>query len=128
MTESRASEAIEPVDLSSDFSDSDSGFGEPALSTASLASSIFDYEEEYGRSYHAFRRGKYVMPNDEREQERMDIHYHSLRLSMDEKLYIAPVENSTAVLDIGTGKLHSSSLNAVGLFESAISTSSNIRD
>ena len=48
-----------------DASEGDSGYGdETALSTASLQSSIFDYEEEYGRSYHAFRRGKYVMPND----------------------------------------------------------------
>lgn len=40
------------------------------------------------------------MPNDEREQERMDIHYHSLRLTMNDKLYIAPIMNPTAVLDM----------------------------
>jgi hypothetical protein len=99
---------IEPVDPSeegsNEVSDSDSGFGEPSMSTASLRSSIFDYEEEYGRSYHAFRRGKYVMPNDEREQDRMDIHYHSLRITMEDKLYISPIESPTAVLDMGTGK------------------------
>ena len=99
---------IEAADQSdeghNEVSDSDSGFGETEMSTASLRSSIFDYEEEYGRSYHAFRRGKYVMPNDEGEQDRMDIHYHSLRITMDDKLYISPIENPSAVLDIGTGK------------------------
>ncbi|KAI7543219.1 hypothetical protein KC331_g7518, partial [Hortaea werneckii] len=46
-------------------SDADSGYSEAALSTASLRSSIFDYEEEYGHTYHAFRAGKYMLPNDE---------------------------------------------------------------
>lgn len=84
-------------------SDADSGYGEAALSTASLRSSIFDYEQDNGRSYHAFRRGKYVMPNDEREQDRMDITYHSLRLTLEEKHWIAPLEQPTSVLDVGTG-------------------------
>ena len=98
-------EAVDPSEEgSSHASDSDSGYGEPSMSTASLRSSIFDYEEEYGRSYHAFRRGKYVMPNDEREQDRMDIHYHSLRITMEDKLYISPMESFTNVLDMGTGK------------------------
>ena len=89
-----------------DFSSesSDSGYGdETALSTASLQSSVFDYEEEHGRSYHAFRRGKYVMPNDEREQERMDMHYHSLRLALNNRHWIAPIEEPKNVLDVGTG-------------------------
>lgn len=85
------------------MSDSDSGFSEAALSTASLRSSIFDYEEEYGRSYHAFRAGKYVMPNDEGEQERMDLHYHSLRLVLGNTHFLAPLEYPTSVLDVGTG-------------------------
>lgn len=85
-------------------SEGDSGYGdETALSTASLQSSIFDYEEEHGRSYHAFRRGKYVMPNDEREQERMDMHYHSLRLALNNRHWIAPIEEPRNILDVGTG-------------------------
>ena len=85
-------------------SEGDSGYGdETALSTASLQSSIFDYEEEHGRSYHAFRRGKYVMPNDEREQERMDMHYHSLRLALNNRHWIAPIEEPKNILDVGTG-------------------------
>ncbi|WPH01849.1 S-adenosyl-L-methionine-dependent methyltransferase [Acrodontium crateriforme] len=84
-------------------SDSDSGYAESVFSTATAQSSIFDYEIENGRSYHAFKRGKYVMPNDEGEQDRMDIHYHSLRLTLEEKHFISPIDNPTHVLDIGTG-------------------------
>ena len=97
------SQQIEAQDSSDAQSDNDSGFGEGTPSTASLTSSIFDYEEEHGRSYHAFRRGKYVMPNDEREQERMDIHYHSIRMCMHDKLFLSPAQKPTAILDIGTG-------------------------
>jgi SAM-dependent methyltransferase len=94
--------AAQDDDLSSE--EADSGYGdETALSTASLQSSIFDYEEENGRSYHAFRRGKYVMPNDEREQERMDMHYHSLRLALNNRHWIAPITSPRNILDVGTG-------------------------
>ena len=96
------SAAIEAVDGQSDFSD-DSAFNEPEPSTASLRSSIFNYEEEYGRSYHAFRPGKYVMPNDEREQERMDIHYHAYRMILENQHWVVPVERPAAILDVGTG-------------------------
>lgn len=96
-------DAIEALGGPDNISDTDSGYSEAMLSTASLQSSMFDYEEELGRSYHAFRRGKYVMPNDEREQERMDIHYHTLRLVFGSQHFIAPVENPRLILDVGTG-------------------------
>jgi hypothetical protein len=65
------SNAIEPINWA-DSSDSDSGYNETQMSTASVTSSIFAYEQENGRTYHAYKAGKYVMPNDEGEQERMD--------------------------------------------------------
>ena len=92
-------EARDSADAMSD----DSGYDEGYLSTESVASSIFEYEQENGRTYHAFRRGKYVMPNDESEQERMDITYHSIRLTMQERHFIAPIQSPRMVLDIGTG-------------------------
>ena len=94
-------EIAQPARVSAD---NDSGIGvQSQFSTASLNASIYEYEEEYGRSYHAFRRGKYVMPNDDREQERMDIHYHAVRLVFDNKHYFAPLEKPTCILDVGTG-------------------------
>ena len=65
-------DAIEPLSFASNDSDSDSGYDEKSLSTASIASSIYDYEQENGRTYHAYNAGKYALPNDEGEQERMD--------------------------------------------------------
>ena len=64
-------ESIEPQTWS-DASDNDSGYDEESMSTTSVTSSIYAYEVENGRSYHAYNAGKYVMPNDEGEQERMD--------------------------------------------------------
>ena len=37
------------------------------------------------------------------EQERMDLHYHTLRLVMEDRLSLAPLEHPTSVLDVGTG-------------------------
>jgi hypothetical protein len=50
--------------------DTDSAVGSDGdvSSTGSLSSSIFNYEYENGRTYHAFRDGKYIMPNDDKEQ------------------------------------------------------------
>jgi hypothetical protein len=65
------SDPIEPINWT-EINDFDSGYNEEQMSTASVTSSIFAYEEENGRTYHAYKAGKYVMPNDEGEQERMD--------------------------------------------------------
>ncbi|RMD41190.1 hypothetical protein DV735_g3969, partial [Chaetothyriales sp. CBS 134920] len=93
---------IEPL-MHSEYSDSDSGYDEKTLSTASLRSSIYQYEEENGRSYHAFKAGKYLLPNDEAEQERMDIHHYAISVALGDRLFYAPLDNPTAVVDIGTG-------------------------
>lgn len=84
---------------------SDSGYAESLTSTESLRSSIYAYEEEHGRTYHAYHAGKYHFPNDGGEQERMDIHYHAVRLAMGNKLFHAPLADKepTAILDVGTG-------------------------
>jgi ribosomal protein RSM22 (predicted rRNA methylase) len=72
-------------------------------STAPLWSSIFAYEDKHGHTYHAYHAGKYILPNDEGEQERLDGHYHAFRLSLGDKLFHAPIVAPTAILDVGTG-------------------------
>ncbi|PMD32177.1 S-adenosyl-L-methionine-dependent methyltransferase, partial [Hyaloscypha variabilis F] len=72
-------------------------------STSSLRSSIYDYLEENGRTYHAFNSGKYMLPNDTREQDRLDLQHHSFRIMLDGKLNLAPVNNPQRVLDLATG-------------------------
>lgn len=46
------------------------------IDSKSLASSLTDYEYSNGRRYHAYRAGEYMLPNDETEQDRMDLLHH----------------------------------------------------
>lgn len=46
---------------------------------------------------------KQVLPNDEREQERLDLLHHVFRLSLDGNLCRTKLENPQRVLDVGTG-------------------------
>lgn len=69
----------------------------------SLRDSIYEYIEENGRTYHAYKAGAYHLPNDEAEQERLDLQHHLFRVTMDGSLYAAPVTNPRHVLDIATG-------------------------
>ena len=97
----------QPIEALSDSrSDAgDSGYDESILSTASVSTSIFAYEKEHGRTYHAEHLAgyKYAWPNDEEEQERLDVQYHGYRLTIGNKIFHAPLEHPTNVLDIGTG-------------------------
>ncbi|KAI5792544.1 S-adenosyl-L-methionine-dependent methyltransferase [Peziza echinospora] len=72
-------------------------------STTSLGSSLTSYKYENGRRYHAFREGQYLIPNDEEEQERLDIVHHQMLVVLDGKLHICPLTNPQRILDIGTG-------------------------
>ncbi|KAF2141606.1 uncharacterized protein K452DRAFT_351184 [Aplosporella prunicola CBS 121167] len=75
-----------------------------ASSSSSITSSILDYTYENGRRYHAFREGKYFGPNDEREQNRMDLFHHISTLVLDGRLFNAPLRKDPKdVLDFGTG-------------------------
>ncbi|KAK1704110.1 methyltransferase domain-containing protein [Colletotrichum lupini] len=93
------------LSIDTDISDADSAMGiDPgrASSSASVASSVYRFVEEFGRTYHAYK-GKYFLPNDEQEQSRLDLqHAIALRIFND-KLGLAPVSNPHRVLDIGTG-------------------------
>ncbi|KAK2923271.1 hypothetical protein FoTM2_016793 [Fusarium oxysporum f. sp. vasinfectum] len=91
-----------------DVADQDSSFGsETASSTTSLRSSILDYRHENGRTYHRYKDGKYNLPNDEQENDRLDLQHHLFLLTFDNKLGLAPPNLAGSsverVLDIGTG-------------------------
>ncbi|KAI5811881.1 S-adenosyl-L-methionine-dependent methyltransferase [Pyronema omphalodes] len=73
-------------------------------STASLTSSVNQYIFEHGRRYHAYYGpDKYLMPTDEKEQDRLDLHHEMMRLVWDDKLHEAPLHEPHRILDIGTG-------------------------
>ncbi|KAI5811876.1 S-adenosyl-L-methionine-dependent methyltransferase [Pyronema omphalodes] len=73
-------------------------------STASLTSSVNQYIFEHGRRYHAYYGpDKYLMPTDEKEQDRLDLHHEIIRLVWDDKLHESPIHEPHRILDIGTG-------------------------
>ncbi|KAF2434307.1 methyltransferase, partial [Tothia fuscella] len=70
----------------------------------SVTSSIIDYKYENGRRYHAYRDGKYMLPNDEMEQDRLDLHHHVYRLILGGALFRAPISKDVQrILDFGCG-------------------------
>ncbi|OJJ51813.1 hypothetical protein ASPZODRAFT_469364 [Penicilliopsis zonata CBS 506.65] len=70
----------------------------------SLKSSVLDYEYDNGRRYQSYRKGEYLFPNDEDEQDRMDFLHHIYNVVFGGKLYLAPLKDVTGrVLDLGTG-------------------------
>ncbi|KAF7961045.1 hypothetical protein EAE96_000713 [Botrytis aclada] len=90
---------------SSNNSDADSAMGDSFISsTASIRESVYEYVKENGRSYHAYNSGKYILPNDDAEQERLDLQHHLFSLLFDGALHLAPLPSELHnVLDIGTG-------------------------
>ncbi|GIZ44753.1 hypothetical protein CKM354_000794300 [Cercospora kikuchii] len=99
-----AGQNAEEQSLEVDELDSDSAIGSDAESqTASLSESIYNYRREHGRTYHAYKDGKYIFPNDEREADRLDLQHHLLRITYANKLFFAPLQNPKRCLDVGTG-------------------------
>ena len=89
------------VDPTRDGSSSD--YAEDVSDTTSATSSIFNYEYENGRRYHAFRAGQYLLPNDETEQDRLDMTHHVFLLTLKGALCMTQLDNPQAILDLGTG-------------------------
>ncbi|RPA82441.1 S-adenosyl-L-methionine-dependent methyltransferase [Ascobolus immersus RN42] len=73
--------------------------------TTSLSPSVFDYVYENGRRYKSDRgtKGEYLLPNDEKEQERLDLTHHMYRIMLKGELFKAPIKKPKRVLDLGTG-------------------------
>ncbi|KAG7403604.1 putative methyltransferase tdiE [Fusarium oxysporum f. sp. rapae] len=104
-----AANGAEPiVTPDEDANDQDSSLGDDATSsTASLSSSILDYRQENGRTYHRYKDGKYHLPNDDRENDRLDLQHNLFLLTFDNKLGLSPPNLPDSevkrVLDLGTG-------------------------
>jgi SAM-dependent methyltransferase len=87
--------------------DGDSSYGDDGVSSAStsLRSSVLRYEWKHGRRYHAYQAGAYNFPNDEREQDRLDMIHHVYYRCLGDRLFLAPMDlnDGLRVLDVGTG-------------------------
>ncbi|KAJ1336005.1 gliotoxin biosynthesis N-methyltransferase [Microdochium nivale] len=86
--------------------DRDSAMGSASIhsSTRSVTSSIYDHVVENGRTYHRYKEGKYMLPNDEVEQDRLDFQHRIYTLANDGRLFNAPIdERCHNVLDVACG-------------------------
>jgi len=72
---------------------------------ASVSSSLYESVEENGRTYHRYKEGKYFLPNDEQEQNRLDLQHVLCKMSLHGRLHLAPLKNISLerALDFGTG-------------------------
>lgn len=86
-------------DIDSAYAESIGAYSE----STSLSSSVFNYQYENGRRYHSYKAGQYFAPNDEQEQERLDLLHHVQSMVLAGELYKSPIRNPQRILDIGTG-------------------------
>ncbi|KAK7423261.1 hypothetical protein QQZ08_009157 [Neonectria magnoliae] len=87
-----------------DNADSAIDSGSLSSSTASLSESIFDYRRLHGRTYQNTKTAEYWAPNDERQNEGLDLIHNGLLMLLEDKLFLAPIaRNPGKVLDVGTG-------------------------
>lgn len=64
-----------------------------------------NYPVQHGRRYHAYKDGAYILPNDDREQDRLDMTHAMATTLIGDKLFLAPLPDDFAgrVLDAGCG-------------------------
>ncbi|TGZ80686.1 S-adenosyl-L-methionine-dependent methyltransferase [Ascodesmis nigricans] len=75
-----------------------------ASSTQSLTESVLSHVYENGRRYHSKSVGRYFLPTDETEQDRLDMYHHMMLELLGGKLSLAPFDKDPGfVLDCGTG-------------------------
>ncbi|KAF5512179.1 Secondary metabolism regulator LAE1 [Colletotrichum aenigma] len=100
---------IEPnpdLDGGDDNDDADSAIDAQSIvsSTASLSESIFDYRKLHGRTYQNSKTTEYWAPNDEQQNDGLDMIHNALLMILDDELFLAPIgDNPQRVLDVGTG-------------------------
>ncbi|KAK1700505.1 methyltransferase [Colletotrichum godetiae] len=74
--------------------------------TESLPDDVECFPRHFGRTYHAYRAGSYVFPNDPAEQERLDLQSLALTELFSGRLHFAPIAvqgTPKRILDVGTG-------------------------
>ncbi|EUC37180.1 hypothetical protein COCCADRAFT_86508 [Bipolaris zeicola 26-R-13] len=93
------------VDNTEDDTDSALGDDDTASDTTSIASSIYRGRFENGRRYHKYREGEndYWGPNDEVQNDQLDIAHHMFLILLGQKLHLAPIKDPKRILDLGCG-------------------------
>ncbi|CCE27614.1 uncharacterized protein CPUR_01088 [Claviceps purpurea 20.1] len=89
-----------------DQDDIDSIYSEDRSSTTSIASSVLEYRQIHGRTYHSDKfTANYFIPNDDQQLESEELCHHFLTILLNDQLFLAPLEKDKIhrVLDVGTG-------------------------
>ncbi|CCE28061.1 uncharacterized protein CPUR_01535 [Claviceps purpurea 20.1] len=89
-----------------DQDDIDSIFSKDLSSTTSIASSVLEYRQLHGRTYHSDKfTANYFIPNDDQQLQSEELCHHYLTILLDDQLFLAPLEKDKIhrVLDVGTG-------------------------
>ncbi|KAJ5728543.1 uncharacterized protein N7483_003051 [Penicillium malachiteum] len=93
-----------PIAVDNFTDDTNSEFDDDLSDLTSLSSTVLEFEYENGRRYCSSDSGNYMMPNDEEEQDRMDLTHHIWLMLLGGELYNAPITSSPQnILDLGTG-------------------------
>ncbi|KAJ5716760.1 hypothetical protein N7488_002406 [Penicillium malachiteum] len=93
-----------PIAVDNFSDDTNSEFDDDLSDLTSLSSTVLEFEYENGRRYCSSHSGNYMMPNDEEEQDRMDLTHHIWLMLLGGELYNAPITSSPQhILDLGTG-------------------------
>ncbi|KAK2744907.1 hypothetical protein FQN55_006469 [Onygenales sp. PD_40] len=74
------------------------------VSAKTVASSPQCWRYENGRRYHSYRDGAYWGPNDEADSYHQTVTHHLYCLTLQDKLFLAPISDPQNVLDLGTGR------------------------
>ncbi|KAJ6436265.1 hypothetical protein O9K51_11172 [Purpureocillium lavendulum] len=72
-------------------------------STASLSESLFDYRDIHGRTFQNSKTTQYWGPNDDKQNNGLDIAHHFMTMLKNDQLFEAPISRPSKVLDVGTG-------------------------
>ncbi|ORY65491.1 S-adenosyl-L-methionine-dependent methyltransferase [Pseudomassariella vexata] len=77
------------------------------LNRPASGQSVLDQDSvvgDFGRTYHAYNEGKYLLPNNGAEQDRLDFQHAAFTILLGDRLTLAPIpKNPQHVLDVATG-------------------------
>ncbi|KAI8956485.1 S-adenosyl-L-methionine-dependent methyltransferase [Daldinia sp. FL1419] len=98
-------EVADDLEEPDDNDDANSAVGSSIQSsTGSLTESIYAYRVLHGRTFNAPKTSEYWAPNDEQQNEGLDLLHNACLMAMGDELFLAPIgENPQKVLDVGTG-------------------------
>ncbi|KAM5347362.1 hypothetical protein ACJ41O_010367 [Fusarium nematophilum] len=96
--------AADPEFEGGDHDDGASVLSEQIESTASLTDSIRDFRNIHGRTYGNSKTTEYWAPNDDRQNEGLDITHHYILLYFDNKLHQAPIGDHPQELALAYGQ------------------------